>query len=175
MDSQKTLETIKKLEFKAITDTRGFGMEILSRLVSSSIGSPEFKHIYVSFSRKGVIRGLHYQLPPKAQGKLVAVILGEIFDVVVDIRRSSNDFGKYMILKLRSGEGVWIPPGFAHGFQALDDSVVLYLMTEEFEPKLYRCIRWNDPSIRIPWPLDNHVISDKDSKCPLLAEAEIFI
>ena len=130
MDSQKTLETIKKLEFKTITDTRGFGMEILSRLVSCSIGSPEFKHIYVSFSRKGVIRGLHYQLPPKAQGKLVAVIIGEIFDVVVDIRRSSNDFGKYMILKLRSGEGVWIPPGFAHGFQALNDSVVLYLMTD---------------------------------------------
>jgi len=109
------------------------------------------------------------------QGKLVTVIKGRIFDVAVDIRKGSPWFGKYVGVELSDENRymLWVPPGFAHGFQALEDSYVLYLVTKEYSPQHERCIRWDDPTINIKWPIKTNVIlSEKDSKCPGLNEAE---
>jgi dTDP-4-dehydrorhamnose 3,5-epimerase len=175
MRVRKKVGEILFIEFNTVRDARGYSLEAFSTAKAKVLGLPDFKYIYISFSKRGVIRGLHYQLPPKAQGKIVIVISGRIFDVVVDIRKKSERFGKFITSVLEEGEGIWIPIGFAHGFQALEDSIIVYLMTEEYSPELYRCIRWDDPSIGIPWPLKNAIISEKDARCPFLANADIFI
>lgn len=130
----------------------------------------------LSFSRRGVLRGLHYQLPPAEQGKLVEVVQGRILDVAVDVRKSSETYGKHVEVELRGGGShqlLWIPPGFAHGFQALEDSLVLYFVTKEYSKPHERCISWDDPEIGIVWPL-KPILSEKDSQCPNLSEAEVF-
>lgn len=129
-----------------------------------------------SFSRKGVVRGLHYQLPPKAQGKLVRVVHGEIFDVAVDLRRGSPQFGKWVGERLSADnrKQLWIPAGFAHGFQVISDTAeVLYKTTHYWSAAHERSVRWDDPTIAIEWPLKSDpVISDKDRLAPLLHDAE---
>jgi len=133
----------------------------------------DFVQVNLSYSRRGVVRGLHYQLRPAEQGKLVYVISGRVFDVAVDIRKGSPWFGRYVAATLEPGYALWIPPGFAHGFQALEDAYFLYLATKEYNPQCERCIRWDDPEIGIPWPIrDNVILSEKDKKCPPLREAE---
>lgn len=157
-------------------DERGFFKEIYKRTPFLANGVPyDFVQANVSFSRRGVVRGLHYQLKPMEQGKLVTVLKGRIMDVAVDIRVGSPWFGKYVSVEL-SGENhllFWIPPGFAHGFQALEDSLVLYLVTKEYDRGLERCIRWDDPEIGIEWPLlEEAILSEKDKGCPPLSGAE---
>ena len=128
-----------------------------------------------SRSARGVVRGLHYQLLPHAQGKLVHVISGSIFDVAVDIRKHSETFGKYVyaILSGDNAEMLWIPEGFAHGFQALeDDTVVEYKVTREYHRASEGGILWNDPSIGIKWPLKDARLSAKDALLPTLDNAE---
>lgn len=122
-----------------------------------------------SLSRKGVLRGLHFQLPPHAQGKLIRVLNGEIFDVVVDIRRHSSTFGQWVgeFLSSVNKKQLWIPEGFAHGFLALaDQTEVLYKVTDYYTPNLERCILWSDSVIGIKWPSNlikgNFIISEKD-------------
>jgi len=127
-----------------------------------------------SRSAKGVLRGLHYQNPPKAQGKLVRVILGEVFDVAVDIRKGSPTYGRWVgvVLSSENKRLLYIPPGFAHGFCVLSDvAEVLCKVTEEYAPECEAGIIWNDPGIGIEWPIKHPIISSKDAQWPTLREA----
>ena len=129
-----------------------------------------------SISKKNVLRGLHLQREPKPQGKLISVVTGEIFDVAVDIRPQSLTYLKYVskTLSTESNESVWIPPGFAHGFVALSEEViVLNRCTNELDPSLERGIRWNDPLVNIQWPISEPILSDKDNNWPLLQNSAL--
>jgi dTDP-4-dehydrorhamnose 3,5-epimerase len=126
-------------------------------------------------SNRGVLRGLHYQLPPAAQGKLVWVVAGCVWDVAVDIRRESPTFGRWVgrTLDAESGELLWIPEGFAHGYVVMSDTAdVAYKVTAEYNAPLDRGIRWDDPSVGIEWPVSDPVLSAKDRALPSLAQAE---
>ena len=131
-----------------------------------------------SSSGQGVVRGLHYQLPPHAQGKLVRVIYGEVYDVVVDIRRSSPTFGRWAgyLLSAENKTQLWIPPGFAHGFLTLSDRAeFLYKTTSFYDQASERCILWNDPTLAIDWPWKKDpILSDKDAQGVPFLTAEIF-
>ncbi|MCB1996273.1 MAG: dTDP-4-dehydrorhamnose 3,5-epimerase [Burkholderiaceae bacterium] len=133
-----------------------------------------------SCSAAGVLRGLHYQLPPHAQGKLVRVVRGRAFDVAVDIRRGSPTFGRWVGVELtaENRRQLWIPPGFAHGFLALeDDTHFLYKTTDVYARDCERAIRWDDPTIGIDWPLapgQPPRVAAKDEAAPVLAQAEVF-
>ncbi|HTX88523.1 MAG TPA: dTDP-4-dehydrorhamnose 3,5-epimerase [Bacteroidales bacterium] len=126
-----------------------------------------------SCSKKGVVRGLHFQVPPFEQGKLVRVIRGSILDVAVDIRKGSPTFGKWSSVVL-SGENkwmYWIPPGFAHGFSVLEeDSVVMYKCTNVYHKDAERSIIWNDPDLKIDWGTAHPIVSEKDNKAPFFKE-----
>jgi dTDP-4-dehydrorhamnose 3,5-epimerase len=129
----------------------------------------------LSHSRHGVVRGLHYQNHPKAQGKLVTVLKGEIFDVAVDIRKGSPTYGRWVGITLSadSYRMLYIPVGFAHGFCVMSDEAMLsYKATEEYAPDLERGIAWNDPDIGIRWPIESPILSARDAQLPLLNEAD---
>lgn len=166
------------LEPKVFGDDRGFFMESYNReAFKGATGlDPDFVQDNHSRSVKGVLRGLHYQLPPKAQGKLVRVVEGAVFDVAVDIRKGSPTFGKWVgeILSAENNRQLWIPPGFAHGFLVLSDAAgFLYKTTDYYSPMLERCIQWNDPALAIAWPLDEPpTVSAKDAHGLALHEAE---
>lgn len=142
--------------------------------------APAFVQDNHSCSQAGVLRGLHYQLPPHAQGKLVRVVKGAAFDVAVDIRRGSPTFGRWAGAELTADNRrqMWIPPGFAHGFLALqDDTHFLYKTTDVYAKACERAIRWDDPAIGIAWPLPGRLaprLAPKDADAPLLAAAEVF-
>jgi dTDP-4-dehydrorhamnose 3,5-epimerase len=157
-------------------DARGFFAETykLSQFKEVGIGH-HFVQDNHSRSGKGVLRGLHYQLLPKAQGKLLRVVRGAIFDVAVDIRKGSAYYGKWVSTTLseQNRQMLWIPPGFAHGFITMqDDTDVLYKATDEYDPSLERGIIWNDPKIGIEWPMKKPTLSAKDRQYPMLDEAE---
>ena len=133
-----------------------------------------------SCSQAGVLRGLHYQLPPHAQGKLVRVVRGSAFDVAVDIRQGSPSFGRWVGMELSAANRrqMWIPEGFAHGFMALeDDTHFLYKTTDFYAKDCERSIRWDDPTLAITWPLPAGIgaplLAPKDAAAPLLAEADL--
>lgn len=156
------------IEPRVFGDERGFFFESFNQQAfDEAVGS---KIVFVqdnhSKSAKNVLRGLHYQLPPKAQGKLVRVVQGEVFDVVVDIRKNAPTYGQWVaeILSAENRKQLWIPPGFAHGFLVLSDSAeFLYKTTDYYAPELERCIRWDDPMLNIPWSAAGGVIiSEKD-------------
>lgn len=170
-----SIPDIIMVEYKRFEDQRGFFAELWKRTDYLANNIPyEFTQANLSRSRRGVIRGLHYQLKPHEQGKLVFTIAGRVFDVAVDIRKGSPWFGKHLSVYLEPGTALWIPPGFAHGFQSLEDDVLfLYLVTKEYSPEHERCIAWNDPEIGIEWPIkEGIIISEKDSRCPPLKNAE---
>jgi len=162
------------ISYRSFLDERGFFAELYKRTDFLSEGIPyDFVQVNLSHSRRGVVRGLHYQLRPMEQGKLVYVIRGKVLDVAVDIRRGSPWFGRYIAVTLEPGHALWIPPGFAHGFQALEETLFLYLVTKEYSPQHERCIKWDDPEIGVEWSLKgNAIVSEKDRKCPPLREAE---
>ena len=165
---------------KLFGDERGFFYESYNQQKFTELTSlqPDFVQDNHSKSQKGVLRGLHYQLPPKAQGKLVRVTAGAVFDVAVDIRKSSPTFGKWVgdILSAENQQQLWIPPGFAHGFVTLSDSAeFLYKTTDYYSPAHERCIIWNDPEIGIDWRLPiAPTLSAKDQVGTPLALAECF-
>ena len=131
----------------------------------------------MSYSKKGVIRGLHYQLPPKPQAKLVRCVCGEIFDVAVDIRRSSEFFGQWqgVVLSERKGNMLYIPEGFAHGFAVLSDfAIVEYFVSNEYCPECEGGIIYNSPEIDIHWPVDSPVVSKKDLNLLSFGKAKLF-
>ncbi len=162
---------------KVFTDSRGWFFEAFNESAFGKYVSEGHHFVQDNHSRsaKGVVRGLHYQCSPHAQGKAVRVVRGAIFDVAVDIRRSSPTFGKWIGVELteESHSYLWIPPGFAHGFMALTDGAeVLYKTTAPWAPECERAILWNDPQLAIAWPHAAHVIvADKDSNAPPLARA----
>jgi dTDP-4-dehydrorhamnose 3,5-epimerase len=142
--------------------------------------APRFVQDNHSSSKAGVLRGLHYQLPPQAQGKLVRVVQGAAWDVAVDIRAGSATFGQWFGLELNADNKrqLWLPAGFAHGFVALqDDTHFLYKTTDVWSKACERAIRWNDPAIAIAWPMPAGVaaplVAPKDAAAPLLADAEL--
>jgi dTDP-4-dehydrorhamnose 3,5-epimerase len=166
------------LEPRVFGDARGFFLESYNTNTMAELGIREqFVQDNHSYSGKDVIRGLHYQMP-HPQGKLVRVAVGEILDVIVDLRRSSPTFGKWHGVKL-SGENfnmLWIPPGFAHGFHVLSDGAhVLYKATDFYHPEWERTLAWNDPELNIDWQLQGEpIISAKDAKGVLFQDAEKF-
>lgn len=167
------------IEPKVFGDARGFFFESFNRraFVEATGADWDFVQDNHSKSARGVLRGLHYQLPPKAQGKLVRVVAGEVFDVAVDIRRDSPTFGRWVGSRLSADNRrqMWVPPGFAHGFVVLSESAeFLYKTTDYWAPELERAIAWNDPALAIDWPLDGApTLSAKDAVAPLLAAAEL--
>jgi len=162
---------------KRHVDDRGWFSEIFhqERLRDIGITCRFVQDNQSSSKQAGTLRGLHFQLPPAAQAKLVTVVKGRILDVAVDIRRGSPTFGKYISTELSSETGcqLYIPVGFAHGFLTLEnDVVVMYKASDYYAPTYESGIRWNDPDIAFPWPLKeaNIIISDKDRRLPLLKE-----
>lgn len=162
------------VELDAFADERGFFMEMYSRDRYHEAGiTEEFIQDNLSQSKRGVLRGLHYQAPPFAQGKLVSVSRGRVLDVAVDIRFGSPTFGKYVaaLLSAENHRQFWIPAGFAHGFVALeDDTVFSYKCTNTYSKEHDRGIRYDDPAIGIKWGVDDPIVSEKDQAHPLLSE-----
>jgi dTDP-4-dehydrorhamnose 3,5-epimerase len=153
-------------------DDRGSFFESFKARDFAALGLPSaFVQDNYSRSRSGVLRGLHYQLE-KPQGKLVAVVRGQIFDVAADIRRGSPTFGKWVgfVLDDVHRQALWIPPGFAHGFCTLSDEAdVVYKCTDYYDHASERGVRWSDPSLRIEWPVKHPLVSERDAAYPLLS------
>jgi len=168
-------------EPKVFGDDRGFFFESFNqRSFEEAVGRPvHFVQDNHSRSARHVLRGLHYQMAPRAQGKLVRVVQGEVFDVAVDVRRSSPTFGQWVGAHLSAANKcqLWIPEGFAHGFVTLSDSAeFLYKTTDFYAPEAERAIIWNDAQLAIDWPLkgETPVLSGKDQVAPRFADAEVF-
>lgn len=169
------------IEPKVFGDARGFFMESFNQQAFNEATGTCFDFVQDNHSRssRGVLRGLHYQLPPHAQGKLVRVTSGAVFDVAADIRQGSATFGKWVGTELTADnhKQLWIPPGFAHGFVVLSETAdFLYKTTAYYAPQSDRGVLWNDPQIGIEWPdlgMD-FLLSDKDIRQPLLKDAEVF-
>ncbi|MBN1946440.1 MAG: dTDP-4-dehydrorhamnose 3,5-epimerase [Bradymonadales bacterium] len=164
------------LEAEVFEDQRGYLLESYSQRSFRKAGiTVEFVQDNLSFSRRGVLRGLHYQVT-KPQAKLVTVLSGRVFDVAVDIRRGSPTFGRWVALELTGpkGRSLLAPAGFAHGICALEDALVLYKMSELFHADLARGIAWDDPELSIPWPIADPLLSRQDRLWPSLAEADLL-
>jgi dTDP-4-dehydrorhamnose 3,5-epimerase len=174
------LPEVLLIEPKVFGDERGFFFESFSqRVFDEAVGHPvTFVQDNHSQSQQGVLRGLHYQMPPHAQGKLVRVVEGEVFDVAVDIRKSSPRFGQWVGVHLsaENKHQLWIPEGFAHGFLTLSDvAQFLYKTTNYYAPSGERCIAWNDTSLNIAWPSSlNPSLSPKDAIGTTLNQADLF-
>lgn len=174
-----SLRDVKLVVPKVFGDDRGWFAETYSQRTFAALGLPtHFVQDNQSFSRKGTLRGLHYQLG-KPQGKLVRALSGHIWDVAVDLRQDSSDFGKWTGFHLTGEklEYAWIPEGFAHGFVVLSETAnVVYKTTNFYYPKGERCIRWDDPTLAINWPLDlagNLTLSAKDQCGSAFLEADL--
>lgn len=161
-------------------DDRGFFFESFSqRQFEQATGlQRQFVQDNHSRSQRGVLRGVHYQVAPRAQGKLVRVVHGEVFDVAVDLRRSSPTFGRWVGVRLsaENKQQLWIPEGFGHGFVTLSESAdFLYKTTDFYAPEYERCIAWNDPAIGIDWQFEGEPrLSGKDREGRALSEADVF-
>lgn len=157
-------------------DDRGWFTETYTQAKWREQGFSEtFVQDNLSVSKRGTMRGLHYQLEPWEMGKLVRPIHGSVFDVVVDLRRGSKTFGQWdgCTLSVENGLSMWVPPGLAHGFVALeDDTAVLYKCTQVYTPEAERSLLYNDPEIGIEWPIEATLVSPKDAAAPGLAEAD---
>jgi dTDP-4-dehydrorhamnose 3,5-epimerase len=179
--TRTAIDGVLVLEPKVFGDERGFFTEsfnqkVFEELVGEHAAFVQDNH---SRSRRGVLRGLHYQLPPHAQGKLVRVTQGAVFDVAVDLRRSSASFGRWVGVEL-SGENhrqLWLPPGMAHGFLVLSESAdFLYKTSDYYAPAAEACIRWDDPQLAIEWPDVGSApaVSAKDATGGTFADAPLF-
>lgn len=178
------LLNLKLIQLQSFRDSRGWFSEVFNQSTFAAAGLPsQFAQDNQSFSHRAVLRGLHYQLG-KPQGKLVRVLSGHIWDVAVDLRANSPDFGKWAGFHLEAStvgdlQLLWIPEGFAHGFLVLSDTAeVFYKTTNLYDPAGERTILWNDPTLKIEWPLEalnglQPVISAKDAQGSLFANAEL--
>ena len=176
--TRQEIPDILLIEQVRFEDDRGYFTETFKESVFYNEGlAASFVQDNLSRSRKGVVRGLHYQAPPSAQGKLVQVARGAVLDVAVDIRYGSPWFGRHVATELGADDGLmlWVPAGFAHGFRALeDDTDVMYKVTAEWDPERERGIRFDDPALCIDWGIasDELLVSAKDEQLPLLADLE---
>ena len=176
-----SIPDILLIEPEVFKDERGFFFESFNQadFEKRTNLSPIIVQENHSKSIKGTLRGLHYQLPPKAQDKLVKVVRGEIYDVAVDIRKGSSTFGKWVGEKIseKNKKQIWIPKGFAHGFAVLSEIAdVIYKTTDYYAPQYERCICWNDPELAIKWDFYglNPLLSNKDKDGTLIQFTEIF-
>ena len=177
---QTSIPDVFIIEPKVFGDERGFFLETYQEETFSDIGVDcNFVQDNHSGSKKGVLRGLHYQLK-QSQGKLVRVVFGEIFDVAVDIRRNSPTFGQWVgaVLSTENRHQLWIPEGFAHGFYVLSDwAEIIYKATDYYAPQWERSILWNDPDLGIEWPFDKQnqpIVSSKDAIGNTLKNSEVY-
>ena len=173
------LPEVRLLEPKVFGDARGFFFESFNQRDFAEVTGLDVQFVQDNHSRsvKGVLRGLHYQIQ-HPQGKLVRVTQGEVFDVVVDLRRSSPNFGKWegVVLSADNHRQLWVPPGFAHGFVVTSDSAeFLYKTTDYWYPEFERSLLWNDPAVGVVWPMQAQPqLAAKDAAGKRLAEAEMF-
>ena len=182
MDIRKSaLEGVVEIVPQKFGDHRGFLSETYNaeRMAQAGIDLTFVQDNHSFSAKRGVLRGLHYQLPPRGQDKLLRVVRGAIFDVAVDIRRSSPTFGKWVGFELSAQKWnqLLVPKGFAHGFVTLvDDTEVIYKVTDFYSREHDRSIRFDDPAIGIEWPIsaEGLQLSDKDREAPFLAQADIF-
>ena len=167
------LDGVLVISLRVFGDSRGYFYESFQRERYREAGIPgPFVQDNVSRSSRGVLRGFHFQYP-KAQGKLVSVLEGEVYDVAVDIRRGSPRFGDWTSVTLSSDNHLqlWIPPGFAHGFQVVSEyAVIQYKCTDYFSSDTERSLLWSDPALAIRWPVDDKIVSDKDKSGVRLAD-----
>jgi len=174
--SSSTLYEVIIIEPEIFKDDRGFFTEMYHKEKFEAAGiKGDFVQDNRSQSRKGILRGLHYQIK-RAQGKLIWALRGEIFDVAIDIRRNSPTFGKWFgfILSDKNKTGLYIPPDFAHGFCILsEEAEIFYKCTDLYSSDHERCIRWDDPDLAIDWPIEDPVLSEKDANASLLKDAEL--
>ena len=177
---RQSIPDVVLIEPKVFGDSRGFFYESFNQQAFNEATGTNHAFVQDNHSRssQGVLRGLHYQLPPRAQGKLVRVVRGAVFDVAVDIRKGSPTFGKWVgaLLTEDNHRQLWVPPGLAHGFLVLSESAdFLYKTTDYYSPEHERCIRWDDPQLAIAWPSVEAAIqlSAKDQAGRWLAEADL--
>ena len=174
-----SIPSVLIIEPRVFGDTRGFFFESFNQRAFNLATGLDVNFVQDNHSRssKGVLRGLHYQIQ-QPQGKLVRVVRGSVFDVTVDLRKSSPTFGQWVGVELTEDNHcqLWIPPGFAHGFYVLSDSAdFLYKTTDYYAPEFECSLIWNDPTIGIEWPLNTQpIISAKDAQGKKLADAEVF-
>jgi len=176
-DTPQSVPDVLLIEADRFGDERGFFTEIFRKSDFDELGIPPLVQHNHSRSQRGVLRGLHYQLPPAAMGKLVRCARGRILDVAVDLRKGAATFGQHVAVELNDTESkmLWVPEGFAHGFLTLSEVAdVIYKQSGYWSPDHERGIRWNDPTLAIPWPEPNPILSKKDVDAPLLADAELF-
>jgi dTDP-4-dehydrorhamnose 3,5-epimerase len=173
----QTIPAVVLVRSRRHGDDRGVFQETFRRSAFTEGGiTAAFVQDNLVHSGPGVLRGLHYQLGPAAQGKLVHVVRGRIFDVAVDLRRGSPTYRRHVACELSGDDGaqLWIPPGFAHGYAVLGDGAdVAYKVTAEYAPHLDRGVRWNDPDLAVDWPVREPTVSAKDADLPFLADAEL--
>ncbi len=158
---------------RVYTDERGWFFEFFKQSSFLEVGITEvFTQENISFSRRGVIRGMHFQVTPFEQAKLVSVLSGKVLDVVVDLRSNSPTFGMThsCLLTAEKHNMLMVPSGFAHGFAALEDSLFIYKTTSQYNPSAEQGIIWNDPRLNISWPFDNPILSEKDRNLPTFDE-----
>jgi dTDP-4-dehydrorhamnose 3,5-epimerase len=171
------IEDVKLVFSDVYEDNRGFFREnyVLKDWIDNKFNINFVQDNY-SFSKKGVIRGLHYQVEPFSQGKLVSCLKGAIIDVAVDLRFNSDTFLKWVMVELNEKDrtSIYIPPEFAHGFLAMDDSLVYYKATNFYDKESERTIRWDDPKIKIDWPVINPILSDKDRFASNWEKVDLF-
>lgn len=165
--TETELKDVWTFEPRLFSDSRGFFFESFRQDAFNTINGKEviFVQDNESYSSKGVVRGLHFQAPPSAQGKLVRVVQGSVMDVAVDIRKDSPNYGKHVavLLSAENKKQLWIPEGFAHGFIALeDDTIFQYKCTNYYDPTTEGCLVYDDPTLNIQWPEMNHLVSEKD-------------
>lgn len=179
--SQLSIPELLLIQPKVYEDERGFFFESFNKKNFEKVvgGSVNFVQNNHSKSHRGVLRGLHYQLAPMAQGKLVRCIEGEVFDVAVDIRKGSSTFGQWVgeVLSAENKKQLWIPEGFAHGFITLSRTAeFVYKTTNFYAPEYERCIKWDDKELNIKWPLSAFpFLSEKDRMGDLFLNAEFFV
>ena len=169
------LPGVLELEAAIVRDNRGYFSELYSEVEFRKAGlTLEFRQDNISLSARGTLRGMHYQIEPHSMGKLVRALQGSIFDVAVDLRQGSPTFGKWVgrELSAANGRALWVPVGFAHGFLALEETLVLYKCTGVHAPEAERALSFRDPAIAISWPIEPTRISPKDLDAPLLGQAE---
>ncbi|AYQ32782.1 dTDP-4-dehydrorhamnose 3,5-epimerase [Runella sp. SP2] len=166
---KKSLEGLLEIIPTVYKDERGYFFETYNKQAFEVHGLPtHFVQDNQSFSKKGVVRGLHFQREPHAQGKLVRVVMGRVLDFAVDIRPDSPTFGQYEVVELDATRGnlFYVPEGFAHGFVALEDSVFIYKCTNLYNKAAEGGILWNDPTLNIDWQVTNPIVSSKDLELP---------
>jgi dTDP-4-dehydrorhamnose 3,5-epimerase len=180
MIERLALPEVLRVVPRVFGDARGFFYESFNDRAFRELTGVTMPFVQDNHSRsvRGVLRGIHYQLPPHAQGKLVRVVQGEVFDVAVDLRRSSPNFGRWVGARLSAENRaqLWVPPGFGHGFLTLTETAeFLYKTTDYYAPECERSIHWNDSTIGIEWPdVGPPELAVRDASAPMLDEAEVF-